>query len=499
MTIKKDRKKADNRAAGKPKPVHALSFAGRLRNYFLAGLLVSAPIGITFWLAWQFITFVDNTVRPLIPVKWNPESYLPFAIPGLGLLVVLIALTMVGSVTTGYLGRLITKVSEGAISQLPIVRSVYSWTRQVFETVLSQKSNAFREVVLVEYPNRGTWAVGFITGRTEGEVQELTSETVVNVFVPATPNPTTGFLLFIPERDVHHLDLTVEEGIKLVISSGIVTPPNNGEPNGRALERATAEKDKEPEPEVHSSHQLGFIGRLRNHFLTGVLITAPIGITCWLALEIVTFIDDRVTPLIPAKWNPETYLPFGIPGLGVIVVLFVLTLIGFLTAGLVGRSIVRAGERMLDRMPVIRGVYGALKQIFEAVFKQQSAAFRDVVLLQYPRKESWAIGFLTGDANHRISDVGPDDAVNIFLPTTPNPTSGFLLFVPKRETRTLSMTVEEGIKMVVSGGIVTPPDRRSDVERGPQIAADASTSDSDHDPEDPGQPPQGVEQVAKAG
>ena len=506
MAIKKDRKTTDKREAGKAKPIHALSFAGRLRNYFLAGLLVAAPIGITFWLAWQFISFVDNTVRPYIPFRWNPESYLPFALPGIGLLVVLIALTMIGAVTTGYLGRMITRVSESAISQLPIVRSVYSWTRQVFETVLSQKSTAFREVVLVEYPNRGTWAVGFITGRTEGEVQELTAETVVNVFVPATPNPTTGFLLFIPERDVHHLDLTVEEGIKLVISSGIVTPPENGTPNGRALERSNGngngEKKAEAEPEVHSSHQLGFIGRLRNHFLTGVLITAPIGITCWLALEIVTFIDDRVTPLIPAKWNPETYLPFGIPGLGVIVVVVILTLIGFMTAGLVGRSIVRMGERLLDRMPVIRGVYGALKQIFEAVFKQQSNAFRDVVLVQYPRKESWAIGFLTGAANYRITEAGPDDAVNIFLPTTPNPTSGFLLFVPKRETRKLSMTIEEGIKMVVSGGIVTPQDRRPESERAPQIAAqsDVTPTDSDHDPEDPGgQPPQGVEPVAKAG
>ncbi|WP_282608335.1 DUF502 domain-containing protein [Pelagibius sp. Alg239-R121] len=508
MTIKKDRKKADKPEAGKPKPVHALSFAGRLRNYFLAGLLVAAPIGITFWLAWQFISFVDNTVRPYIPFKWNPESYLPFALPGIGLLVVLIALTMVGAVTTGYLGRLITRVSESAISQLPIVRSVYSWTRQVFETVLSQKSTAFREVVLVEYPNRGTWAVGFITGRTEGEVQELTSETVVNVFVPATPNPTTGFLLFIPERDVHHLDLTVEEGIKLVISSGIVTPPDNGRVNGEGgaaetstLAKSLSERDAKAESEVQAAHKLGIIGRLRNHFFTGVLITAPIGITCWLALEIVTFIDDRVTPLIPAQWNPETYLPFGIPGLGVIVVVAVLTLIGFMTAGLVGRSIVRIGERLLDRMPVIRSVYGALKQIFEAVFKQQSNAFRDVVLVQYPRKESWAIGFLTGDANYRLTEAGPDDAVNIFLPTTPNPTSGFLLFVSKKETRKLSMTVEEGIKMVVSGGIVTPPDRRLRSTEPTQITGSGAelASDSDNDPEDPGQPPQGMEKVAKAG
>ncbi len=492
MTIKQDPKAGGKADAGKHRPVHALSFAGRLRNYFLAGLLVAAPVGITFWLAWKFISFVDNTVRPYIPVKWNPETYLPFALPGLGLVVVLIVLTAVGAVTRGYLGRLITRVSEGAISQLPIVRSVYSWTRQVFETVLSQKSTAFREVVLVEYPNRGTWAIGFITGQTEGEVQELTSETVVNVFVPATPNPTTGFLLFIPERDIHHLGLTVEEGIKLVISSGIVTPPENGTADGRALERSNGNangKKKVEEPETHSSHQLGIIGRLRNRFFTGVLITAPIGITCWLALEIVTFIDDRVTPLIPAKWNPETYLPFSIPGLGVIVMVVALTLIGFLTAGLVGRSILRFGESMLDRMPVIRSVYGALKQILEAVFQNQSNAFRDVVLVQYPRKESWAIGFMTGGANYRITEAGPEDAVNIFLPTTPNPTSGFLLFVPRKETRTLSMTIEEGIKMVVSGGIVTPPDRRE--------IADALPESSD--PDDPGQPPQDIETVAKAG
>jgi uncharacterized membrane protein len=480
MTIKNERRKADKPAASTPKPVQALGLARRLRNYFLAGLLVAAPVGITFWLAWKFISFVDNAVRPYIPVRWNPESYLPFAVPGLGLVVVLMVLTLVGAVTKGYLGRLITQVSERAISQLPIVRSVYSWTQQVFETVLSQKSTAFREVVLVEYPNRGTWAIGFITGRTEGEVQELTAETVVNVFVPATPNPTTGFLLFIPERDIHHLDLSVEDGIKLVISSGIVSPPENSRQNARANGRngATAAvvgqnggvRTTEPETDAHSGHELGLLGRLRGHFFTGILITAPISITIWLAVEIVSFIDDWVTPMIPTRWNPETYLPFGVPGLGVIVVVVVLTLVGFMTAGLVGRSIVRMGERLLDRMPIIRGLYSALKQIFEAVFQQQSNAFRDVVLVQYPRKDSWAIGFLTGPANHRITETGPEDAVNIFLPTTPNPTSGFLLFVPRKETRKLSMTVEEGIKMVVSGGIVTPPDRRAEIAAGAQPA-----------------------------
>jgi uncharacterized membrane protein len=118
-----------------------------------------------------------------------------------------------------------------------------------------------------------------------------------------------------------------------------------------------------------------------------------------------------------------------------------------------------AGERLLARMPVIRSLYSAVKQILETVFKEQSKAFRSVILLEYPRKNCWALGFITGDAERGIQALTPEDSVNVFLPTTPNPTSGFLLFLPRKATQQLTMTVEEGIKMVVSGGIVTPPDR----------------------------------------
>jgi uncharacterized membrane protein len=170
----------------------------------------------------------------------------------------------------------------------------------------------------------------------------------------------------------------------------------------------------------------------------------------------VSWIDDQVVPFIPAQWNPETYLPFSLPGLGVLVAIFVLIMVGFLTAGLVGRNLVGLGERLLDRMPVIRGVYSAIKQVVETVLKEQSKAFRQVILIQYPRKESWAIGFVTGEPAVHIQDGTPADVINVFLPTTPNPTSGFLLFVPRDEIQELSMTIEEGIKMVVSGGIVTP-------------------------------------------
>ncbi|MFX4222234.1 MAG: DUF502 domain-containing protein [Thalassobaculum sp.] len=218
--------------------------------------------------------------------------------------------------------------------------------------------------------------------------------------------------------------------------------------------------------------KVSLFSRLRTYFFAGVLVTAPIGITLYLAWLIIDFIDNRVTPLIPARYNPETYLPFSIPGLGLIVAAIVLTVVGAFTAGLLGRWLVSLSERLMARMPIIRNVHSALKQILETVLAQQSKAFRQVVMIEYPRRGIWAIGFLTGDTVGEVQNLTEDDTLNVFLPTTPNPTSGFLLFVPRADCHVLSMTVEEGIKMVVSGGIVTPPDRRPKEEREtPRIPA----------------------------
>lgn len=220
----------------------------------------------------------------------------------------------------------------------------------------------------------------------------------------------------------------------------------------------------------------GFSRNLRTNFLAGVLITAPIGITFYLAWLIITWIDGRITPIIPLKYNPETYLPFGLPGLGLVIAIVVLTFIGALTKGFLGRWLLNTSERVLARMPVVRSVYGALKQILETILKQQSNAFRQVVLFEYPRRGCWAIGFLTGQTEGEVQSITEDEVLNVFLPTTPNPTSGYLLFIPKKEMVFLSMTVEEGIKMVVSGGIVTPPDRRS-----PEQKALIKVASADHD------------------
>jgi len=205
---------------------HTLGFGQRMRAYFFAGILIVAPISITFYLAWLFITFVDSKVTPLIPAHYNPESYLPFAVPGLGLLILVLGLTLVGALTAGFMGRIWVRFSERMLARMPVIRSVYSAVKQIFETVLADQSAAFREAVLVEYPRRGMWAIGFITGRTKGEVQNVTEDECINVFLPTTPNPTSGFLLFVPKPDIVPLSMSVEEAIKMVISGGILTPPD---------------------------------------------------------------------------------------------------------------------------------------------------------------------------------------------------------------------------------------------------------------------------------
>jgi uncharacterized membrane protein len=204
----------------------ALGFGQRVRAYFFAGILVVAPISITFYLAWLFINYVDSKVTPLIPAPYNPENYLPFAVPGLGLLILVAGLTMVGALTAGFMGRLWMRLSERVLAKMPVIRTIYSAVKQILETVLADQSAAFREAVLIEYPRRGMWAIGFITGRTKGEVQNLTEDECVNVFLPTTPNPTSGFLLFVPKPDIVPLAMTVEEAIKMVISGGIITPPD---------------------------------------------------------------------------------------------------------------------------------------------------------------------------------------------------------------------------------------------------------------------------------
>ena len=203
-----------------------ISLTGKLRNYFMAGILVTAPISITVYLGWLFVTFVDNKVTPLIPKIYNPENYLPFAIPGIGVVAIVIAMILIGALTAGFVGRIFNRVSERIMNRVPVLRGVYKATRQIFETILAQQSNAFREAVLVEYPRKGMWVIAFITGSTKGEVQAVTEDDLINIFIPTTPNPTSGFLIFVAKSEIIPLAMSVEDALKMVISGGIVTPPD---------------------------------------------------------------------------------------------------------------------------------------------------------------------------------------------------------------------------------------------------------------------------------
>ncbi len=195
-------------------------FNARLRNYLLTGILVTAPISITVWISWNILQFFDATARHLVPDAWYPD----IAIPGLGLLVVFLGLMLIGAMTAGLIGRLLVRTSERILNRMPVVRSLYSAIKQILETVLAQRATAFRQVVLIEYPRPNIWAIGFVSGSTKGEVSRKLDRDLVNVFLPTTPNPTSGFLLFVPAADIRVLDMTIEEGIKLVVSGGIVTP-----------------------------------------------------------------------------------------------------------------------------------------------------------------------------------------------------------------------------------------------------------------------------------
>ena len=214
---------------------------------------------------------------------------------------------------------------------------------------------------------------------------------------------------------------------------------------------------------THNVSKAGLFGRIRAWFFTGLLVTAPVLLTVYITWAAIKLIDSQISKLLPGF---ETSILGNVPGIGLVIGAVLITLIGAIAAGFLGRYIIRLGEAILNKMPVVRSIYGATKQILETVISTQSDAFREVVLVEYPRKKLWVIGFVTGNTKGEVAGRIPSSMVNVFVPTTPNPTSGFLLFCPREDVIFLKMTVE-----VVSGGIVTPPDRSQSLTSAPPVVA----------------------------
>jgi uncharacterized membrane protein len=196
----------------------------RLRNYFLTGLILVGPIYITINLTWWFINWVDDTMRPFIPIGLRAETYLPFKVPGYGLIVALFALTLLGFLAAGLVGRTLVEFSESLLNRMPIVRPIYKTMKQIFETLFSKGGSSFRKVALAEFPT-GMWSVVFLASPPSGDVAaRLPGDDFVSCFLPCTPNPTTGFFFYAPRSKVIELEITVEQAMALIMSAGMVQP-----------------------------------------------------------------------------------------------------------------------------------------------------------------------------------------------------------------------------------------------------------------------------------
>ena len=217
------------RADVPPEPGRAGPFhhgvVSRLRNYFLTGLILVAPAYITISLTWWFINWVDDLVRPFIPIAYRPETYLPVKIPGLGLIIVFITLTLLGFLTANFVGRKLVEVGENILNRMPVVRPIYNSLKQIFQTLFAKGGSSFRRVGLVEFPSPGMWSLVFLSNSASAEIAARLPDTEhVAAFMPCTPNPTTGFFFYVARRDIIDLDITVEAAMTLLMSAGMVQP-----------------------------------------------------------------------------------------------------------------------------------------------------------------------------------------------------------------------------------------------------------------------------------
>ena len=196
-----------------------------LKNIFITGIIAIIPVGVTLYIFFFLINMMDKLLN-IIPPRFHPDQVFPFHIPGLGIVFTIILILIVGIIVQSYIGKQFVNLGEWIVSKIPFVNGIYNAVKKLVESILGDKGQSFKKVVLIEYPRKGLYSVAFVTGMSEGEIQEKTVGRSVNLFVPTTPNPTSGFYIMIPESDVIDLDMTVEEAFTVIISGGMISPPS---------------------------------------------------------------------------------------------------------------------------------------------------------------------------------------------------------------------------------------------------------------------------------
>jgi uncharacterized membrane protein len=215
---------------------------GRIRNWFLTGVIVAGPLAITVYIVWWFVDTIDNWVKHVVPVEFWPDAYLPFQLPGFGVVVAFVGLTLLGFLAANLLGRSLIRLGEAILARMPIVRSIYKSIKQIFETILSQSGTTFRRVGLIEFPGKGMWTLVFIAAPPAEAIGDHLPEGVdhISVFLPCTPNPTTGFYIFLPASDVIEVSLSPDTAAKVIMSCGVIRPEHKPMPAGAPASREPA-------------------------------------------------------------------------------------------------------------------------------------------------------------------------------------------------------------------------------------------------------------------
>lgn len=220
MTSKSNQSPPSSPVDAPEKPSVASRFFAYLRGCFLTGIVVTAPVALSLYIVWSILIWIDDRVGEIVPLHLTGEG----SIPGLGIVLAVCFFILIGWFARNFIGLILLEFSDFVLERLPLVKTVYGALKQVFEMVMGKQAQAFREVVMIEFPRKDVWTMGFLTGKTNGELAEKIGESYLNVFVPTTPNPTSGFLMMVPEKDVKRLDMSVDEGLKAIVSCGLIMP-----------------------------------------------------------------------------------------------------------------------------------------------------------------------------------------------------------------------------------------------------------------------------------
>ncbi|MGR4001162.1 MAG: DUF502 domain-containing protein [Alphaproteobacteria bacterium] len=447
-------------------PKQRRSLLGYLRDLLLTGALFALPIGLTFWIVNLLFNIADNTaLNFLFPTSPNPQQ-LPYVFPGLGLALGLALITLLGVLSAGVLGRFFLNSAERLLlARLPVVRSLYKTSKQIAQTIFSEHSKAFREAALLRYPHESSWSIAFVSAPPPAEIQRLIGKDITTLFLPAVPNPTTGFLLFAEPGQWKPLNMDLDEALKFVVSGGI-------------LQREQQSEETPKSPPTHRRVR----SWVQRHFFGGLLIGLPVFFTLWLCWQIAVFLDNLLRPLVPGTLVPSN--PWiALPGVGILMTLVLLLVLGLLVRGWIGRIILPRVERLVARVPFVGGIYSAFKLILDSAFSRSAMAFRESVLFEYPHSGVWGVGFLTSDENSALREsMDGEEMVNLFFPTTPNPTTGFFLIVPRSRVRRLEMSLEDTFKLILSIGTSTSNGvARGSEELAHEVARVVSGGDGDED------------------